>query len=149
MTYEDRADVLARAFVDTGNLADALRVHDSVVASQPSWASAKIAEFAARIERVLDAVADHHGRRQQWITNRSRGTAEHSDARHVSCWILRHSTSLSLAEIGSVIGGLDHSTVRHAIKRVESSAGLKETAARLLESVTASPRPGLIDAKGG
>lgn len=97
------------------------------------WAAAlarAYVKWSERITAALSVVADHYDRSPRWITNRGRGVQQRSDARHVVCWILRQQTSLSLAEIGSVIG---HSTVRHAIKRVEGSAGLRETAARLLE----------------
>ena len=39
--------------------------------------------------------------------------------RHVSAWLARHTLPLSLPVIGRALGGRDHSTVMHALERVD------------------------------
>jgi chromosomal replication initiator protein len=65
--------------------------------------------------------------------------------RQVAMYLLRHETGASLAEIGAVLGGRDHSTVIHGCERVatalERDPRLRElvTAARQLFSAAAAP----------
>lgn len=134
MSYEEKADVFSRAFVDTGSVADSLRIADAVAEATPDKAPDIIARWAPRIDAVLTAVADHHEQTQAWITEKKRGSRERSDARHVACWLLRQITPMSTPEIGWVIG-MDHSTVCHAIRRVWGTVQLRETAQRLLEQL--------------
>ncbi len=42
------------------------------------------------------------------------------EARQLACWFMRHYTGLSAPQIGRMIGGRDHSTILHAIKRVNA-----------------------------
>lgn len=47
-----------------------------------------------------------------------RRSREAVDARHAAMWILRTSTGMSYAMIARVFGGLDHTSVMHAVSRV-------------------------------
>ena len=55
--------------------------------------------------------------------------------RQVAMYLLRHETGASLAEIGAVLGGRDHSTVIHGCERVATAL---ERDPRLRELVTAA-----------
>lgn len=55
------------------------------------------------------------------------------DARHIAMWIAHH-TGRSSPEIARAFGDRDHTTVLHAIKRVEASPALF-TKARILAGV--------------
>lgn len=46
-------------------------------------------------------------------------TVKVTHARQEICWASRQRTGLSLAQIGRVLGGRDHTTVRHAIRAVD------------------------------
>lgn len=47
-----------------------------------------------------------------------RRSREAVDARHAAMWILRTSTGMSYAMIARLFGGLDHTSVMHAVSRV-------------------------------
>lgn len=53
------------------------------------------------------------------ITSKRR-TAGIAKARMIACWIMRHHTPMSLPQIGKKLGGRDHTTVLHAVNRVEA-----------------------------
>lgn len=48
-----------------------------------------------------------------------RRTAAVVKARMIACWIMRNYTPLSLPQIGTKLGGRDHTTVLHSVRRVE------------------------------
>ena len=47
--------------------------------------------------------------------------------RHVAIWLARHCTVASLPDIGRAFGGRDHTTVLHAIARIDARIGSDET----------------------
>lgn len=49
--------------------------------------------------------------------------------RQVACWIMRNFTGMSLPQIGAKVGGRDHTTVLHAIHKVEGQRSDPEFAA--------------------
>jgi chromosomal replication initiator protein len=53
-------------------------------------------------------------------------TGEIVYARHVYCWLARLNTTASLRMIGDRVGGRDHTTVHHAIRRIEQRAADSE-----------------------
>jgi chromosomal replication initiator protein len=81
--------------------------------------------------RIIKACAEHFGVTVKDITNGGR-TKQLALARQVALYVLRATLSLSLKEIGGLFGNKDHTTVMHAIKRVdELKVGDPAFAARL------------------
>jgi hypothetical protein len=39
--------------------------------------------------------------------------------RQVFCWIVRHETQRSLPRVGAYLGGRDHTTIMHAVKKID------------------------------
>lgn len=58
-------------------------------------------------------------------------------ARHVACYVLKELTQLSYPSIGRAIGGFDHSTVIHAVRKVtklrERNESINAEVAAILE----------------
>jgi chromosomal replication initiator protein len=56
--------------------------------------------------------------------------------RHIAMWIARRATNQSLPQIGRAFGGRDHTTVLHAVRRIErlreKHPGLKQETDALL-----------------
>jgi len=67
---------------------------------------------------IIDAVAEHYGFTRLDIVSQRRPIAL-SDARHVSMYLCRHLTTLSLANIGRLYTDRDHSSVHHGVQKIE------------------------------
>lgn len=69
-------------------------------------------------DSILDKISDtYHLSRQDLIGNRR--THEISYARQLAMYLCRELTNMSLPKIGHQFGGRDHTTVIHAIKKIE------------------------------
>jgi len=69
-------------------------------------------------DEVVAAVARHYGVSLRDIRGHSR-TKEIVRPRQVAMYLLREETEASLVEIGQELGGRDHTTVMHGIRKVE------------------------------
>ncbi len=67
---------------------------------------------------VVDAVSRHYGVAEKDLKGRAR-TRNIVMPRQVAMYLLREETDISLEEIGRAIGGRDHTTVMHGIKKIE------------------------------
>ncbi len=96
-------------------LADLIRQHDKKVT----------------IEEIMRKVAEHYCLRMSDMTSarRSRSVAR---PRQVAMYLSKVMTSKSLPEIGRRFGGRDHTTVMHAVRKIES---LSETDAQIAEDI--------------
>jgi len=72
------------------------------------------------IPRVQEVVAQYFGIKIADLRART-WTKSTSKARQIAMFLCRELTSHSLAEVGSLFGGKDHSTVVYAVKRIEQS----------------------------
>lgn len=77
-------------------------------------------------ELIIEIVAEHyHIKASDMISDRR--TKDITDPRHISMYLIRHMTSIPLQHIGKYFGGRDHSTVRHAIIKVENDIETDES----------------------
>lgn len=83
------------------------------------------------IEEIQKKVAEHFNLRLSDMTSARRARLV-ARPRQVAMYLAKTLTSKSLPEIGRRFGGRDHTTVMHAVKRVES---LKEADSQLAEDV--------------
>lgn len=67
---------------------------------------------------VLRIVADYYRVSPEDLTGRSR-TKDIAMARQVAMYLLREENELSLPQIGQILGGRDHSTVRYGVEKVQ------------------------------
>ncbi len=95
------------------------------------------------IEKVLTTVSKHYEVSVSDIKSKKR-TGNIVFARQISMYILREITDLSLPDIGDIFGGngekgKNHSTVHHAIKKVEEkfeySPSAKTEVNKLIEDI--------------
>ncbi len=66
---------------------------------------------------VVQIVARHFNLTPEVLLGRSR-TKEIANARQLAMYLLREENNLSLINIGELLGGRDHSTVRHGVEKI-------------------------------
>ena len=69
-------------------------------------------------EEVVSRVAQYFGIPPATLSGPSRQQTP-TRARHCAIWLLRSLCAVSLSEIGRLLGGRDHSTVRQALQKME------------------------------
>ena len=80
---------------------------------------------------VVRIVARHFGLGENDLLGRSR-TKEIANARQLAMYLLREENDLSLIHIGEILGGRDHSTVRHGVEKVTQDIERDEAVRRQL-----------------
>jgi chromosomal replication initiator protein len=93
----------------------------------------------ARIEDILQAVADHYGVKVADLQSKRRHRSI-AFARQVCMHLARSLTNHSLAAIGGYFGGRDHSTVLHADSKIRDLQRRDEAIQRSLASISDSLR---------
>lgn len=93
---------------------------------------------AVTVDKVVSHVSEVYGVTAEDIISKKR-TAKISQARKVSCYIIKEMTSLSFSSIGVEIGGRDHSTIMYFCKEITSDMDkdphLKETIEDIMNSL--------------
>lgn len=84
------------------------------------------------IRAICQEVAEHYGFSSAddiLVKDRHKSVCE---ARHVAVWLARRKYGLSYPELGREFG-LDHTTCRNSVQRVEAAGGLLRDSAQRLE----------------
>ena len=98
---------------------------------QEALQSARAPETAPAPESILDTVCTHFSVSREQLTSRSRAR-DITYPRHLAMYLLRERASCSLAQIGQLLGGRDHSTVLSGYARIKQErAALPQTQADL------------------
>lgn len=91
---------------------------------------------------VVQIVARHFHLTEEALLGRSR-TKEIANARQMAMYLLREENGLSLINIGELLGGRDHSTVRHGVEKVaqdiERDEGVRREIVALREKIYEPP----------
>lgn len=90
--------------------------------------SDEVQRFDSRISPMMlikRVCAAHYGVSVVDIVSRRRD-AKTALARQVVCWIARRQTTHSLPQIGRFVGKRDHTTVLHAIRKIEKIVALND-----------------------
>lgn len=67
---------------------------------------------------IIRLVVKHTGvTRAELASDRRRASLVR--VRQIACWLMRHHTKLSFPQIGERLGGRDHTTVLHAVRRID------------------------------
>ena len=92
---------------------------------------------------VIAAVAAHYHLSPAALAGKARDRVT-SQARHIAIYLLRENGNLSLAEIGRLLGGRDHSSIGHAYRKMQKSYAedlALQRAVQEITSRTADPSP--------
>jgi len=74
-------------------------------------------------DTVLKAVAEYFNLPVEALCGKSRAR-DIADARHIAMYLLREDGHLRTTDIGRILGGRDHSTVIHGLRKVESALAI-------------------------
>lgn len=67
---------------------------------------------------IIRLVVKHTGvTRAELASDRRRASLVR--VRQIACWLMRHHTKLSFPQIGERLGGRDHTTVLHAVRKID------------------------------
>ena len=97
---------------------------------QAATAVARTVEF----DRIIRCVKKHYHYNLTDLQSKQR-SKELSFVRHVTMFLMKKMTDKSLRDIGLFLGGRDHSTVMHALEKVESEAAHNRTLATKLKGM--------------
>jgi len=84
------------------------------------------------VDEIQKAVADHFGLKQADLTSACRARAV-ARPRQAAMWLAKQLTTRSLPDIGRRFGGRDHTTVLHAVRRIDELRAADMQLARDLE----------------
>ncbi|HEY5090394.1 MAG TPA: chromosomal replication initiator protein DnaA, partial [Polyangia bacterium] len=87
------------------------------------------------VDEIQKATAEHYGMRQADLISERR-TRAIARPRQAAMWLAKHLTTRSLPDIGRRFGGRDHTTVLHAVRRIEALKADDAQLARDLEVLT-------------
>lgn len=90
-----------------------------------------VAERKVTVDMIQKVVAEHYALKQADLISERRARAV-ARPRQVAMWLAKQITTRSLPDIGRRFGGRDHTTVLHAVRRIEA---LKEEDAGIARDV--------------
>jgi chromosomal replication initiator protein len=90
------------------------------------------AERRITVDEIQKACAEHFGLRQADLISERRNRAI-ARPRQAAMWLAKQLTTRSLPDIGRRFGGRDHTTVLHAVRRIEQLRAEDPQLARDLE----------------
>jgi chromosomal replication initiator protein len=86
-------------------------------------------ERKVTVDMIQKAVAEHYSLKQADLISERRARAV-ARPRQVAMWLAKQITTRSLPDIGRRFGGRDHTTVLHAVRRIEALKGEDPAIAR-------------------
>lgn len=96
-------------------------------------------------QSVVRIVAEHFHLTEEDLFGRSR-TKEIAHARQTAMYLLREENAMSLPSIGDLLGGRDHSTVRHGVEKItnvlEQDEQLRREIMTLRDKIYSAPEMG-------
>jgi chromosomal replication initiator protein len=93
------------------------------------------AEKRVTVDEIQKATAEHYGMKQADLISERRNRAI-ARPRQAAMWLAKHLTNRSLPDIGRRFGGRDHTTVLHAVRRIEALKAGDAQLTRDLEILT-------------
>ncbi|HEX6860337.1 MAG TPA: chromosomal replication initiator protein DnaA [Caulobacteraceae bacterium] len=93
------------------------------------------AEKRITIDDIQKATSEHFGLKQADLISERRNRSV-ARPRQAAMWLAKQLTTRSLPDIGRRFGGRDHTTVLHAVRRIEALRAEDQTLARDLETLT-------------
>ena len=97
----------------------------------------EVSEIFSDPDEIIQQVANYYQIKLEDIKGKSR-EQKFAIPRQVAMFILREDSKINLNSIGKLFGGRDHSTVLHAIRRIQTDAATNQNLRRDLLSLRSS-----------
>ena len=91
-------------------------------------------------ELILDIVSDHFGVSIADLKGGKRN-AEIVFPRQIAMYLIRNMTETSLKAVGVILGGKDHSTIKHGIEKIENELQADETLSNTINIIKKKINP--------
>jgi len=95
------------------------------------------ADILPTADVIIEEVCKFYNVEPEQLRGQGR-TKDLTMARHISMYLIRSMTSLALKEIGREFDNRDHSTVLHAIERIEKQIKTQPELAEIVKDITAN-----------
>ncbi|MFC2050696.1 chromosomal replication initiator protein DnaA [Chloroflexota bacterium] len=89
---------------------------------------------------IMTTVANYYGINLEWLADKRRDKKT-ALARQVTMYLLREHNHCSLAEIGKMLGGRDHTTVLHGCEKITAEMEVNPQLQNSIEEIRQSLRP--------
>ncbi|MDE7062490.1 MAG: chromosomal replication initiator protein DnaA [Lachnospiraceae bacterium] len=89
---------------------------------------------------IIDVVCEHFHIAPEQMISKSRSN-EIAKPRQIAMYLCKNMTDISLDSIGSALGGRDHSTIIHGIKKIEEETSSNEHTANLINTIKKKINP--------
>ena len=129
MASPDQLEIFTAVFNDQGLSAaiDAVAAHRPPPPPAPACSS-----FLRRVCVALEVEP-----KQMLYGGRTKRLA---DVRHIAMWVCREYLGASYPEIGKALGGMDHSSIIHGVRRVDKTPRLLEQGEKIISAIQGGPR---------
>ncbi|KAI4451048.1 Chromosomal replication initiator protein DnaA [Eubacterium plexicaudatum ASF492] len=89
---------------------------------------------------IIEIVAEHFQKTPQQLISKSR-SSDIVRPRQIAMYLCKNMTGSSLAGIGEILGGRDHSTIIHGIEKIEAEYQSNESTQNLIETIRKKINP--------
>lgn len=89
---------------------------------------------------IIEVVCEHFHIAPEQMISKSRSN-EIARPRQIAMYLCKNMTDASLEGIGAILGGRDHSTIIHGIKKIEEETASNETTANLIHTIKKKINP--------
>lgn len=89
---------------------------------------------------IIDVVCEHFHVTTEQLVSKNRSN-EIAKPRQVAMYLCKHMTDIPLDSIGALLGGRDHSTIIHGIKKITEECDSSETTQNLIDTIKKKINP--------
>ncbi len=89
---------------------------------------------------IIEIVAEHFQKTPEQLISKSR-SSDIVKPRQIAMYLCKNMTGASLAGIGEILGGRDHSTIIHGIEKIEKEYNSSDAMQNLIETIRKKINP--------
>ena len=97
-------------------------------------------EYIPTPDNILDYISKYYGIEKEIICGQQR-VKDAVAARQIAMYLIRNMTETSLKAVGVILGGKDHSTIKHGIEKIENELKADETLSNTINIIKKKINP--------